>query len=162
MCYYLWLLKLVTVWQNNNSFSSVIIDYVVVVVIIDVSFCCVCVCGLQITHWQHPRFHAYFPAGNSYPSILADMLSDAIGCVGFSWVGLYCISLIYLPIQVIILSSQCLIGLTPVSHLVTALSVSYIHLLYVLGLFGWLLDHWYCLILNPTQRNILWCASRVE
>lgn len=39
-----------------------------------------------ITHWQHPRFHAYFPAGNSYPSILADMLSDAIGCIGFSWV----------------------------------------------------------------------------
>ncbi|KAK0393831.1 hypothetical protein QR680_000421 [Steinernema hermaphroditum] len=38
-----------------------------------------------ITHWQHPRFHAYFPAGNSFPSILADMLSDAIGCVGFSW-----------------------------------------------------------------------------
>ncbi|ELU11164.1 hypothetical protein CAPTEDRAFT_119245 [Capitella teleta] len=38
-----------------------------------------------ITHWQHPRFHAYFPAGNSYPSILADMLSDAIGCIGFSW-----------------------------------------------------------------------------
>ncbi|XP_076320500.1 tyrosine decarboxylase-like [Tachypleus tridentatus] len=38
-----------------------------------------------VTHWQHPRFHAYFPAGNSYPSILADMLSDAIGCVGFSW-----------------------------------------------------------------------------
>lgn len=41
-----------------------------------------------ITHWQHPRFHAYFPSGNSYPSILADMLSDAIGCVGFSWVSL--------------------------------------------------------------------------
>lgn len=39
-----------------------------------------------ITHWQHPRFHAYFPSGNSYPSILADMLSDAIGCIGFSWV----------------------------------------------------------------------------
>lgn len=38
-----------------------------------------------ITHWQHPRFHAYFPAGASYPSILGDMLSDAIGCVGFSW-----------------------------------------------------------------------------
>lgn len=38
-----------------------------------------------VTQWQHPRFHAYFPAGNSYPSILADMLSDAIGCVGFSW-----------------------------------------------------------------------------
>ena len=38
-----------------------------------------------MTHWQHPRFHAYFPAGNSYPSILADMLSDALGVVGFSW-----------------------------------------------------------------------------
>ncbi|ESN98402.1 hypothetical protein HELRODRAFT_101612 [Helobdella robusta] len=38
-----------------------------------------------ITHWQHPRFHAYFPAGNSYPSILGDMLSDSIACVGFSW-----------------------------------------------------------------------------
>ncbi|OTF84103.1 aromatic-L-amino-acid decarboxylase-like protein, partial [Euroglyphus maynei] len=38
-----------------------------------------------VTHWQHPRFHAYFPAGNSYPSILADMISDGIGCVGFSW-----------------------------------------------------------------------------
>ena len=52
-----------------------------------------------MTHWQHPRFHAYFPAGNSFPSILADMvsnmypclvlysaqLSGAIGCVGFSW-----------------------------------------------------------------------------
>lgn len=40
-----------------------------------------------VTHWQHPRFHAYFPSGNSYPSILADMLSDAIGCIGFSWVS---------------------------------------------------------------------------
>lgn len=40
-----------------------------------------------VTHWQHPRFHAYFPAGNCYPSILADMISDAIGCVGFSWVS---------------------------------------------------------------------------
>jgi len=40
---------------------------------------------IGMTHWQHPRFHAYFPAGNSYPSILGDMLGDAIGCVGFSW-----------------------------------------------------------------------------
>lgn len=42
-----------------------------------------------ITHWQHPRFHAYFPAGNAYPSILADMLSDAIACIGFSWVRFF-------------------------------------------------------------------------
>lgn len=40
-----------------------------------------------VTHWQHPRFHAYFPAGNSYPSILADMIGNAIGCLGFSWVS---------------------------------------------------------------------------
>lgn len=40
-----------------------------------------------VTHWQHPRFHAYFPSGNSFPSILGDMLSAGIGCVGFSWVG---------------------------------------------------------------------------
>lgn len=38
-----------------------------------------------VTHWQHPRFHAYFPSGNSYPSILGDMLSDGLGCIGFSW-----------------------------------------------------------------------------
>merc|ERR1712035_91941 len=40
---------------------------------------------LGMTHWQHPRFHAYFSSGNSYPSILGDMPSDAIGCIGFSW-----------------------------------------------------------------------------
>ncbi|XP_063232613.1 tyrosine decarboxylase-like isoform X1 [Bacillus rossius redtenbacheri] len=38
-----------------------------------------------VTHWQHPRFHAYFPSGNSYPSIIADMLSDALGSIAFSW-----------------------------------------------------------------------------
>jgi len=38
-----------------------------------------------MTHWQHPRFHAYFSSGNCYPSILGDMLSDVIGCIGFSW-----------------------------------------------------------------------------
>ncbi len=38
-----------------------------------------------ITHWQHPKFHAYFPAGNSYPSILGDMLSSGLGINGFSW-----------------------------------------------------------------------------
>ncbi|VDM97369.1 unnamed protein product [Thelazia callipaeda] len=38
-----------------------------------------------VTHWQHPRFHAYFPAGNAFPNLLADMVSDAIGAVGFSW-----------------------------------------------------------------------------
>lgn len=39
-----------------------------------------------ISHWASPQFHAYFPCGNSYPSIIGDMLSNGIGCIGFSWV----------------------------------------------------------------------------
>ncbi|XP_072019896.1 aromatic-L-amino-acid decarboxylase-like [Amphiura filiformis] len=38
-----------------------------------------------ITHWQSPHMHAYFPALNSFPSLLGDMLSDAINCLGFTW-----------------------------------------------------------------------------
>jgi len=38
-----------------------------------------------LTLWQHPRFHAYFPLGASFPSVLADMLGNALGVVGFSW-----------------------------------------------------------------------------
>ncbi|KAM7420385.1 hypothetical protein PAMA_014892 [Pampus argenteus] len=38
-----------------------------------------------ITHWHSPYFYAYFPAASSYPAMLADMLSTAIGCIGFSW-----------------------------------------------------------------------------
>ncbi|XP_025080635.1 histidine decarboxylase-like [Pomacea canaliculata] len=38
-----------------------------------------------ITHWQSPKMHAYFPALNSFPSLLGDMLADAIGCLGFTW-----------------------------------------------------------------------------
>lgn len=40
-----------------------------------------------ITHWQSPHMHAYFPALNSYPSLLGDMLADAINCLGFTWVS---------------------------------------------------------------------------
>lgn len=39
-----------------------------------------------VVHWNHPNFFAYFPSGNSYPSILGDMLSSALGTIGFSWV----------------------------------------------------------------------------
>jgi len=31
--------------------------------------------------------HAYFPALNSYPSLLGDMLADGINCLGFTWVN---------------------------------------------------------------------------
>lgn len=42
----------------------------------------------NMVHWNHPRFFAYFPSGNSYPSILGEMLSSAIGSIGFSWVNI--------------------------------------------------------------------------
>ncbi|XP_035685126.1 aromatic-L-amino-acid decarboxylase-like [Branchiostoma floridae] len=38
-----------------------------------------------VTFWHSPHFHAYFPCANSYPALLGDMLSGAIGCIGFSW-----------------------------------------------------------------------------
>ncbi|XP_067867019.1 aromatic-L-amino-acid decarboxylase-like [Heterodontus francisci] len=38
-----------------------------------------------VTHWQSPHFHAYFATANSFPALLGDMLSGAIGCIGFSW-----------------------------------------------------------------------------
>eukprot|EP00904_Undaria_pinnatifida_P009634 jgi/Undpi1/5800/HiC_scaffold_2.g01074.m1 len=38
-----------------------------------------------ITHWQHPRFFAYFPANSSPPAILGDMLASMFNVIGFSW-----------------------------------------------------------------------------
>ncbi|XP_023323819.1 aromatic-L-amino-acid decarboxylase isoform X2 [Eurytemora carolleeae] len=40
-----------------------------------------------VTHWHHPQFHAYFPTANSYPAIVADILSGSIACIGFSWIA---------------------------------------------------------------------------
>ena len=38
-----------------------------------------------VTHWNHPRFFAYFPANNSGPSILGEMLSAGLGVNAMSW-----------------------------------------------------------------------------
>ncbi|GFT18513.1 tyrosine decarboxylase [Nephila pilipes] len=38
-----------------------------------------------LTHWLHPHFHAFFPIGCSYPSLLGEIMSDALACNGFSW-----------------------------------------------------------------------------
>jgi len=38
-----------------------------------------------ITHWQHPGWHGYFTANNSYPSILAEMLTSTLGAQCMSW-----------------------------------------------------------------------------
>lgn len=40
-----------------------------------------------VTHWQSPHMHAYFPALNSYPSMLGEMITNAINCIGFTWVS---------------------------------------------------------------------------
>jgi aromatic-L-amino-acid decarboxylase len=38
-----------------------------------------------MTHWQHPGFFAYFPANNSEPSILAEMLTATMGAQCMLW-----------------------------------------------------------------------------
>lgn len=38
-----------------------------------------------ITHWQHPSWFAYFPANNSPPSVLAELLTAGIGAQCMLW-----------------------------------------------------------------------------
>jgi len=38
-----------------------------------------------MTHWQHPGFHAYFPANSSVESVLAESLTSAIGAQCMIW-----------------------------------------------------------------------------
>jgi aromatic-L-amino-acid decarboxylase len=38
-----------------------------------------------MTHWQSPRFFAYFPANSSFPSILAEMLTATLGAQCMKW-----------------------------------------------------------------------------
>jgi aromatic-L-amino-acid decarboxylase len=38
-----------------------------------------------ITHWQSPNWFAYFPANNSGPSILGELLSAGLGVQGMLW-----------------------------------------------------------------------------
>ncbi|CAB0044713.1 unnamed protein product [Trichogramma brassicae] len=40
-----------------------------------------------MTHWHSPHFHAYYPAAKSYPSIVGELLSAGLGCMGFSWIA---------------------------------------------------------------------------
>lgn len=40
-----------------------------------------------VTHWQSPKFMAYFPSGQSFPSIVGDILAGGLASVGFSWVS---------------------------------------------------------------------------
>ena len=38
-----------------------------------------------VTHWQSPRFFAYFPGTGSEPGILAELLAATLNQVGFLW-----------------------------------------------------------------------------
>lgn len=38
-----------------------------------------------VTHWQHPRFFAYFATTASEPGILAELLAATLNSVGFLW-----------------------------------------------------------------------------
>jgi aromatic-L-amino-acid decarboxylase len=38
-----------------------------------------------MTHWQHPNWHAYFPANNSPASVLGEILTAGMGAQGMSW-----------------------------------------------------------------------------
>ena len=38
-----------------------------------------------LTHWNHPRFFAYFPANHSGPSILGELLSAGLGVNAMVW-----------------------------------------------------------------------------
>jgi len=56
----------------------------------------------QVTHWHSPKFHAYFPTAQSYPSILADMLSGAVACVGFTWVSTKADEILFSPRTIVV------------------------------------------------------------
>ena len=40
-----------------------------------------------ITHFQSPRFNAYFPANSFFPAQLAEMLSNCFNPIGFNWIN---------------------------------------------------------------------------
>lgn len=39
----------------------------------------------RMTHWQHPSFHAYFPANAELSGVLGDLLSSGLGQLGLNW-----------------------------------------------------------------------------
>lgn len=39
-----------------------------------------------LTHWQHPKFMAFFPCNSSFPAMLGDMYSGAFNAAAFSWI----------------------------------------------------------------------------
>ena len=58
--------------QDSESFSAILRDVDRVIV-------------PGLSHWQHPRFFAYFPSNGALASVLGDFLSTGLGVLGLSW-----------------------------------------------------------------------------
>lgn len=58
--------------QDGESFESIFRDFQNIIL-------------PGMTHWQHPSFHAYFPANSSPPSILGEMLTAALAAQCMIW-----------------------------------------------------------------------------
>ncbi len=39
----------------------------------------------HLSHWQHPKFFAYFPSNAALASVLGDFLSSGLGVLGIAW-----------------------------------------------------------------------------
>ncbi len=58
--------------QNSEPFEKIFSDFQQIII-------------PGITHWQSPKFFAYFPANTSFPSILAELLTSAIAAQCMKW-----------------------------------------------------------------------------
>ncbi|MTI31666.1 pyridoxal phosphate-dependent decarboxylase family protein [Xanthovirga aplysinae] len=58
--------------QDSESFEAIMADFEKIIL-------------PGITHWQHPNFHAYFPANTSFESILGEILTASLGIQGMIW-----------------------------------------------------------------------------
>lgn len=59
--------------ENGESFSDIFEDFKDIIM-------------PGMTHWESPKFMAYFPANKSYPSVLAEMLTATLGAQCMSWI----------------------------------------------------------------------------
>lgn len=58
--------------ENSESFEAIIEDFDRVIL-------------PGISHWNHPRHFAYFPANASLASLIGDFLSSGLGVIGLNW-----------------------------------------------------------------------------
>ncbi|MFA6571586.1 MAG: aminotransferase class I/II-fold pyridoxal phosphate-dependent enzyme [Bacteroidota bacterium] len=58
--------------QNSEQFEQIMSDFESIIM-------------PGITHWQSPHFQAFFPANTSFPSLLGEMLTSALGAQCMLW-----------------------------------------------------------------------------